>query len=307
MRLALFVVTLLVGCVGDIDTTGVDTPDNTGSGSGESAAAKAFYDQHVYPVMKGKCISCHNAAGAVGNLSGFVTTDAASGWTTITGFQSVVGNFTSSLAPVLGKIEGGHQGITYTATEKTKIVEWLDAEVAWRNAGAGSGSGSGSGTSTETPAQATQRVLAEWSACMTKTNFDAADMADAWGNLTADNNQRCSNCHASGDGGFMASVDSQLFFDVVSQNKYYLLQYFTVKLDLANLQASQMQYAVVQRRLAGTGPAPAASAVQRDDEQRHDRTADVLHDHADCGAKRRLRADEAHELADSALCSTTNG
>jgi hypothetical protein len=76
---------------------------------------------------------------------------------------------------------------------------------------------------------------------MTKTNFDAANMADAWGNMRAQNNQRCSNCHAAGDGGFIATVDSQLFFDVVSSNKYYLLQYFSVKLDLTDLSKSTVE------------------------------------------------------------------
>ena len=66
-------------------------------------------------------------------------------------------------------------------------------------------------------------------------------MANDWGNMTANNNQRCSNCHASGDGGFIASVDSQLFFDVISSNKYYMLQYFSVKLDLADLSKSTVE------------------------------------------------------------------
>jgi len=76
---------------------------------------------------------------------------------------------------------------------------------------------------------------------MTKTNFDTANMANAWGNMTANNNQRCSNCHAGGDGGFIASPTSQLFFDVVSSNKYYMLQYFSVKLDLTDLTKSTVE------------------------------------------------------------------
>ena len=164
--------------------------------------------------------------------------------TTIVGYTAVVGNFTTATAPVLLKIQNGHQAITYSSDEVNKITAWLDAEVLWRNAPAGGGTGSGTGSGTtggETPAQATQRVLAQWSACMTKTNFDAANMAGAWGNMTANNNQRCSNCHAAGDGGFIASVDSQLFFDVVSSNKYYMLQYFSVKLDLTNLANSKIE------------------------------------------------------------------
>ena len=246
----------LVGCVGELDTTGgggsntdTDTDndndnDNDNTGGGDSTAAKKLYDDNVHSIMATKCLGCHNVAGAVGNLSGFVSADASKGWETITGFQSVVGNFTPTLAGVLIKVDiaGGHQGQTYSSDEKNKITDWLNAEVLWRNQGTGTGSGSGSGSAGgESPAQATQRVLAAWSACMTKTNFDAANMASAWGNMTANNNQRCSNCHASGDGGFIATVDSQLFFDVVSTNKYFMLQYFTVKLDLANLANSKVE------------------------------------------------------------------
>ena len=243
----------LVGCVGELDTMNVDDNDDgsgsdngSGSGSDGSAAAKAAYESNVYATLKGKCISCHNAAGPVNNLSGFITADVSNGWTTINGFQSVVGNWTEALAPVLSKPGTGpnHTTITYDTAERQKIVDWLALELAWRNAGTGSGSGSGTGSGTgtaETPAQATTRVMGAWSGCMTKTNFDAANMASAWGNMTANNNQRCSNCHASGDGGFIATVDSTLFFDVISQNKYYMLQYFIVKLDLANLANSKME------------------------------------------------------------------
>jgi hypothetical protein len=59
--------------------------------------------------------------------------------------------------------------------------------------------------------------------------------------MTANNNQRCSNCHASGDGGFIATPDSTLMFDVVSTNKYYMLQYFRVKLDLTTLAISKIE------------------------------------------------------------------
>jgi hypothetical protein len=179
----------------------------------------------------------------VGNISGFVAPDVSTAWDTATGYQSFVGSFTPNTAPVLLKIQAGHNAVTYTADETTKITDWLNAEVTWRNGGGGggSGSGSGSGSATESPAQATQRLLSQWSGCMTKANFDAANMANAWGNMTAQNNQRCSNCHAAGDGGFIATVDSQLFFDVISSNKYYMLQYFTVKLDLANTANSKIE------------------------------------------------------------------
>jgi hypothetical protein len=194
----------------------------------------------VYPVMQAKCASCHALAGPVGNLSGFVSPTKDGSHATILGFTSLVGSFAPTAAPVLLKVTGGHQGIVYSSDEINKITAWLNQEVIEQNGG-GTGAGSGSGSGSETPAAATQRVMAAWSACMTKTNFDAANMANAWGNLTANNNQRCSNCHAGGDGGYIATVDSQMFFDTVSSNKYYMLQYIKVKLDLTNLANSSME------------------------------------------------------------------
>lgn len=243
----------LIGCVGELDTTGTGggggtgggTGDGTGGGGGGSTTseAKRMYDEDVFPIMTAKCVACHAAAGPVGNLSGFVAPSVSTAHATIIGFTSVVGSYAPTAAPVLLKVEPGHQGVTYTQTETDLITGWLNQEVIEQNGGGGggTGSGTGSGTQSETPAQATQRVMAAWSACMTKTNFDDANMANAWGNLTANNNQRCSNCHASGDGGFLATVDSTLFFDVISSNKYYMLQYFIVKLDLANLDNSKIE------------------------------------------------------------------
>jgi hypothetical protein len=237
----------LVGCVGELNTAGGDDDDGSGSGSGMmppgSGKAKMLFDSNVYPVMAAKCIACHSAAGPIGNLSGFVHPDASKGWETVNGVTAAVGSWAPTTAPVLGKVNvvGGHEGQSYSMDEINKITDWLNEEVIWRNGGGG-GSGSGSGTGGETPAQASQRLLAAWSGCMTKTNFDATPaMANAWGNLTANNNQRCSNCHASGDGGFIATPTSQLFFDVMSSNKYYMLQYFSVKLDLTDLTKSTVE------------------------------------------------------------------
>lgn len=232
----------LVACVGELDTTGPSTDNNNTTnppGGTTTSLARGLYENNVHSIMDAKCKSCHSAAGAVGNVSGFVHPDKLMGHATIISFTSVVGSFAPTAAPVLLKIAGGHQSIVYTSDETTKITEWLNQEVVEQNGG--STTTPPVNTGGETPAAATQRVMAAWSACMTKANFDAANMAGAWGNMTANNNQRCSNCHASGDGGFIATVDSQLMFDVVSSNKYYMLQYFHVKLDLATMANSKME------------------------------------------------------------------
>jgi hypothetical protein len=236
--------TLAAGCVGNLEPTppgGGSNNDNPGSpdaGTGTGTSnAKPLFDSDVYPVLEAKCKSCHLDSAPVGNVTGFVAGTAANGYSTITGFTALVGNFTSDSAGILGKIAAGHNGIVYTADEQAKIAGWLNKEAELRN-GIGPGTGSGSGTGTgsgsnpgnETPSQATTRLLKQWSGCMSQTNFDTANMPNAWGNLTATNNQECENCHVNGAEGFMASRQSTPFFNTISTNKYYMLQYFTVDL-----------------------------------------------------------------------------
>ena len=40
---------------------------------------------------------------------------------------------------------------------------------------------------------------------MTLTNFNSANMAQAWGNMQAQNNSTCEECHTNGGQGFVAS------------------------------------------------------------------------------------------------------
>lgn len=85
--------------------------------------------------------------------------------------------------------------------------------------------------SSETPSEAAQRVLGEFSDCMTFADFQTANMV-AWASVAATNNQRCVNCHVSGAEGFIASNQAQFMFDAIKQNKYLLLQFVTP--DLTN-------------------------------------------------------------------------
>src|SRR5262249_987228 len=82
----------------------------------------------------------------------------------------------------------------------------------------------------ESPSQATARLLSQWSGCMTKGNFDTADMANQWANMQASNNETCKECHVNGAEGFIATNDSTYMFSTVDTNKYYMLEYFTVDL-----------------------------------------------------------------------------
>ena len=70
-------------------------------------------------------------------------------------------------------------------------------------------------------------LLRQWSGCMTLTNFQTANMAVAWGTLNTATNQECSNCHALGGQGFIASTDEAVFFKTVTEQSAYLVKYFS--------------------------------------------------------------------------------
>ncbi|HEU4729966.1 MAG TPA: hypothetical protein VFT22_18845, partial [Kofleriaceae bacterium] len=221
----------LAGCVGGIDMPSVPpAPPQDGVGGGGSGsaavAARTTFETNVYPIFSAKCIGCHSAAGPSGNVTGFVATTVKDAYVTATGYQALVGDWTPTGAPVLLKIDKGHNNLTYSADERQKITDWLSQELAARTA---SGTGTGSGTpSEETPAAATVRLTKEWSGCMTLTNFQTANMK-AWGNMRADNSA-CKTCHIDGEYGQIAQDTDNPFFTVISTNKYYMAQYFSVDL-----------------------------------------------------------------------------
>lgn len=220
----------LVGCVGGIDTPSTPStppPDGTGGGIANPTAAadarKAF-DGNVYPIISAKCVSCHSASGPVGNITGFVGTDATSAYTTAVGYQALVGDRTPTGSPILTKIAAGHNAQTYTDDEKSKITDWLTKELAART----SAPPTGTTPPEETPGDATVRLTKEWSGCMTLANFTTANMI-AWGNMRA-NNSACKTCHVDGEYGQIASDVAAPFFNLISTNKYYMAQYFSVDL-----------------------------------------------------------------------------
>lgn len=234
----------LVGCVGGIDQGGstpdpLGSPDGDGNDNGDNpagadlTAAKQLFDTTVYPLISAKCSggACHSETATGSTLTRFVATDASNGWAVADGYQALVGNFSASAAPILTHVASGHQGKTWSSTEVSTITAWLDKEVELRNGqGTGTGTGSGSGGTTESLSQATERVLSQFAGCMSLTNFQTANMAQAWGNMNATNNQQCENCHATGGFGFIASRQESLFYSTVSTKKYFFLQYLTVDL-----------------------------------------------------------------------------
>jgi hypothetical protein len=182
--------------------------------------------------MNQKCTggACHSETAVGTTLTRFVATDAARGWEVAVGYQALVSNFASSAAPIITLIKSGtHKEVTYTPDEESKIVAWLDAEVAARN---GQPTEPDPTTGGETLSQATERVLSAFAGCMTIENFQTANMSQAWGGMDAQNNTECDNCHNTGGEGFIASRQSQFMFDVISTKKYFFLQYFTVNLTM---------------------------------------------------------------------------
>jgi hypothetical protein len=221
----------LVGCVGGIDTptpTPQDPPPGTvgDGGKGPAAAmARTMFETNVYPVLAatGRCVNCHALAGPVGNVTGFVAPTVADAYVTAVGFQALVGDWTPTGAPILLKVAAGHNGQTYTNDEKAKITAWLNQELTARSGNTGTTPPTG-----ESPADATVRLTKEWSGCMTQANFTTANMT-AWGNMRA-NNSRCVSCHGNAEYGQIASDAVNPFFTVISTNKYYMAQYFSVDL-----------------------------------------------------------------------------
>jgi hypothetical protein len=219
-------------------------PGNVGPGTNpnpnpDSVARKKF-EENVYPIIKGSgtsdCFSCHSAAGPSGNVTGFVAPDLADAYATVTSYQIVVGNFAPSAAGILTKIGAGniHQGRTYTPDQIAKITDWLNTEVSERSNNPTQPPASGGN---ETYAAATARVLNQWSGCMTSANFQTANMANAFGNMQANNGETCRSCHSTGGYGFMATTIAETtnggppgLFTTMSTNQYYLVMYYSVDL-----------------------------------------------------------------------------
>jgi len=223
----------LGACVGGIDSPPPVGDDNGGVGGGGSGSAaveaRKLFDDNVRPIIAAKCVACHSVAGPVGNITGFVDTNATTAYETATGYQALVGDWTVS-APILTKLSTGtHMNaskgadVVYSPTDISNITGWLSKELEARAGGTPPPVG------TESAAEATVRLTKEWSGCMTLENFTAANMR-AWGNVNAGGGGNCKTCHYNGEYGNIAENVDQPFFDTISQDKYYMAQYFSVDL-----------------------------------------------------------------------------
>jgi hypothetical protein len=226
--LALIASAGLVGCVGSVDPPNMgddENPRGDNPSGADLTAAKQLFDSTVYGTLNAKCTGggCHSEDATGATLTRFVAKDPANGWQTATGYTGLVGSFTNA-APIISKIENGHQGKSYTADEKDKIVKWLAKEVELRNGQSNTTQPQG-----ETLSQAADRVMSAFAGCMTLADFTAANMGPAWANINTNEGQ-CKRCHVNGESMFIANQDNPTAFGVISTKKMYWLQYFTVDL-----------------------------------------------------------------------------
>lgn len=120
------------------------------------------------------------------------------------------------------------------------------------------------GTPTPTP-ETPDSVIARWQDCMTFSDFQTANMANAWANMQTSTGYKCTACHASGGNGFIATTDAQQMFDVLAANKYYLLGHITLS------PTAQGSYEVIVNE--NTIPAAGSGQVPHTEHPRYDATA----------------------------------
>ncbi|KAB2910299.1 MAG: hypothetical protein F9K40_02945 [Kofleriaceae bacterium] len=223
------------GCVGDLtpvaDDDGDDdvTPDAGGGGGG--GLARQMFESDVFPILSAKCgAGCHLTTSA--SSTPFVAAAVGTAYVTATGFDSVVGNYTTTGAAMYTLlVPGPHQARTFTADEQMKVSAWLAQEVTERSGGGG---GEDPPPTEETPAQATARLISEWSGCLKLEDFTALNFGPSWANKGS-NQGNCEQCHSTGAYGFKAADDNTGMYETLSTNKYYMMAYFAVDIsDLAN-------------------------------------------------------------------------
>ncbi len=209
MRAIPLVFLLVTGCMGQIGSTtpGDDNPPGD---------AKSIFVSEVQPIVA-KCqgVACHSIDATSSALAHWYSPTANTTYTAITAARPTTGEF-NSIAPILTKIDAGHQGISYSTSERTSIIDWLSAESTERQ---------GSGPPPVDPTV----LLGQWSGCMSQANFDTALMATKFGNSNASNGQACKNCHGSSAFGFTTSPDSVPYFEAISKSQSQLLKYFSVQ------------------------------------------------------------------------------
>lgn len=219
MRHLIAIALFAAGCVGAVGETGTGGDDDPGVDPNKMGPQ--IYARDVHPAMN-KCsgAACHNADAVSAALGKFYLPDATAGYAKLVVSTPTIGSGNqafASVSPILTKIQAGHQGITYTPDEVTKITNWLSVETNERK-----------GTEPGPPPVDPKMVLATFSGCLTIADFNTAQMAQKWSTLAADNNQKCLNCHQGGGDGFIVNANADLMFKVMTESSAYMLKFFAV-------------------------------------------------------------------------------
>src|SRR5262245_52777877 len=70
-------------------------------------------------------------------------------------------------------------------------------------------------------------LLAEWSGCMSLTNFTSAGMAQAWSAIpTTNSTTKCTTCHTAASTLFPISSNADTMFKLISEHSQPMLEFF---------------------------------------------------------------------------------
>lgn len=220
MKRIFLVLAVLAGCATDPADA---PPDGSGSNIDSGTAVDQF--AAVLPILTTKCLPCH-ATNTTMNVTHFIDPAPTVTYDALTTETAVTGNFAASTAPILTKIALGHQSISYTDDERTKITAWLDQEVSTRYPA------TVNPANTETPSAATLRLMDHYRTCWSPQ--PAWFTATGGWPLTPPDNGECGNCHVSGAEGFIAARDvggaGSVVLNVLKTRNEYMQQYYIVDL-----------------------------------------------------------------------------
>jgi hypothetical protein len=244
MRQLLLAATFLlgtVGCVGGIGGVGDDGGDDGGGDDAPPAGlAKQMYEEDVYPIMTAQCgAGCHLVGSATSTP--FISTTVDQAYLTVTGYNSVVGNYTQAAAGIWTKVvPGPHNARTYTADQQAAITAWLAQEVTERQNGNSPPTTPGG----ESPGQVSERLVTQWMSCLRETDFLELRFGEAWSNQGSGEGN-CEVCHETGYKGMIANDDNATMYQVLSTQREYMLFFFlpnVIDLSMARMEASENHF-----------------------------------------------------------------
>jgi len=206
-------------CTGSLDTT---PSDDSGDDSVDPpGAARQQFESTIAPMLSA-CSGCHTGAIDQTPLKWLGAAGATGYYPAVTGEESVVGGFDPDLANLL--LKGAHDGgnaRAWTDEEKATIADWLVAEAAERGIDLGDNGGLPPGETTPTTSR---EALAQWSGCMSIDDWRSS-LVFQWADKSTERGD-CKSCHNNGAGGYYASADDDLMFEM-NRFEIYITTFFT--------------------------------------------------------------------------------